>query len=439
MHDLDYTFEERFHDHMADMNSIPANATWAIVPTVGQVKFPQHDHSTWLSNSSSLVNYVCENNQLGESGGHGVMPQFYYIPVCEFPYINKGWMAHGEPGFGDVEFNDCSIFISESFGPGVYDQQCLTMIVLALIPSLACAWFVKLGNDAKKKPDVKWFFPMKPNLNEKLLCISVFVGVFHAIRCIDPSGYAGRLQIKNIHTLATGFCVAGPIHVGLMLVTSWITIIDGGKKKRAPRWARVLYNLGVWSSYASELGLGLLEYRMPALNDSGALDGAITGVKYLVSVLWCVVYCILCFLYGMRISNMLKGKGEINPQAKRIRKMCRLGTVGFFFGALVKVFGVFGREFKICQTVTPCDPIIELMIPIFVYFLQVRRANERKWLQPPPHPLLNQHFPTQFVSVWLPRWLALGAVPHRLHLSTCPKGKEGDDTFSRGSNWKKTV
>ena len=280
---------------------------------------------------------------------------------------------------------------------------------------------------------------MKPNLNEKLLCISVFVGVFHAIRCIDPSGYAGRLQIKNIHTLATGFCVAGPIHVGLMLVTSWITIIDGGKKKRAPRWARVLYNLGVWSSYASELGLGLLEYRMPALNDSGALDGAITGVKYLVSVLWCVVYCILCFLYGMRISNMLKGKGEINPQAKRIRKMCRLGTVGFFFGALVKVFGVFGREFKICQTVTPCDPIIELMIPIFVYFLQVRRANERKWLQPPPHPLLNQHFPTQFVSVWLPRWLALGAVPHRLHLSTCPKGKEGDDTFSRGSNWKKTV
>jgi len=74
-----------------------------------------------------------------------------------------------------------------------------------------------------------------PFLQDKMLSINIVIGVFHALRCIDPSGYANRLTLKNFHTVFTGMCVACPQHIGFLLVESWITIVDGGKNKKTPR------------------------------------------------------------------------------------------------------------------------------------------------------------------------------------------------------------
>ena len=36
-------------------------------------------------------------------GGGALPPHLMdYYPVCEWPYINKGWMNDGEEGFDDV-------------------------------------------------------------------------------------------------------------------------------------------------------------------------------------------------------------------------------------------------------------------------------------------------------------------------------------------------
>ena len=67
-----------------------------------------------------MVTYVCTM----ANGWH----YSEYDPVCVFPYINKGWMNDGEPGFDDVVFNDCSITLSQAMGPG-YNYKVSAVVV----------------------------------------------------------------------------------------------------------------------------------------------------------------------------------------------------------------------------------------------------------------------------------------------------------------------
>jgi len=166
-------------------------------------------------NVSALLDYVCVENRLGFAQ-HAA---YNYLPVCEFPWINKGWRDNGEPGFEDVVFDDCSITMGQALNN--YDSQCVTFIILSLIPVGLNIWFLKYTNECKmkKQQNKYWFMLKKPNINEKLLLLNVLLGLFHAFRCIDFLGYAMRLSLTTTHTISTGFCVAVPIHLGFLLVT----------------------------------------------------------------------------------------------------------------------------------------------------------------------------------------------------------------------------
>ena len=154
----------------------------------------------------------------------------------------------------------------------------------------------------------------------------------------------------------TAFCISAPFHLTFVMLQSWITIVDGGKSKRCPKWAWWLCKIGIVETYLVEISLGLLEYRRNgAQHNAGAIDGETSALKYTNGFIWAVVLGILTSIYGHRISSQLKGGKEPTPQFLKIRRMCRVATILLSFGALIKLAGIPVREGKVCQTVTPCS------------------------------------------------------------------------------------
>ena len=203
-----------------------------------------------------------------------------YYPICEFPYINSGWMNHGEPGFDDVKPDDCSITMAQAFGEGFneYDQKCFVYAAISFVPFLVCIYFLHVNNQLKeKKKRAKHFwFIKKPNLSEKLLYLNVLMTFFTVIFASDMDGYAGRLPLYSPYffsrTTCMGFMSATPSHLGVMLITAWITIVDGGKHKRTPTWALWLGRTQYIGQYIAEVIGGNLEYSLLPEYSGGMLS-----------------------------------------------------------------------------------------------------------------------------------------------------------------------
>jgi uncharacterized membrane protein YwzB len=168
--------------------------------TPGKVQ-PWHNQTSRFKNVTELIKYVCEDNLMGPTG-FGNAPQFTFQPICEFPFINKGWNDNGVPGMGDVVFNDCSITLADSIK--TYNQTCLIMVCIALFPTLLSCHFLRVLNYKKKPKDRNWhwFWLKKPNVSEQMLLLGIILGIAHTLRCIDVLGYAGRLTVMNEYTVS---------------------------------------------------------------------------------------------------------------------------------------------------------------------------------------------------------------------------------------------
>ncbi|GMI62711.1 hypothetical protein ScalyP_jg11159 [Parmales sp. scaly parma] len=292
----------------------------------------------------------------------------------------------GEPGYEDVVFNDCSILIADSL-PG-YEAQCTTFVIIALIPVFVSFMFLKTIDSNKKKSDKQklWYLPGvkgKLNLVERLIRINIVVGIAHALRCIDFCGYSGILDLSTSHTFFTGICVAGPMHTIFLLATSWVTIVDGGKSKKTPKWAKICFEVAKYSIYISEIFLGLAEMNTPAVADyAGAQDGRPSVIKYLFAAFWCLVYFVICFVYGRKIAQQLSmGTKEKSKENKKIERILKLTTFCLFFGFLLKFWGPFGRQKTlpsghtwINQQTIPCGVLPigggAVIIPFTIFVMQ---------------------------------------------------------------------
>jgi len=75
-----------------------------------------------------------------------------------------------------------------------------------------------------------------------------------------------------------------------MLVTAWITIIDGGKNKRTPPWAKWLGRFQYVGQYIAEVIGGNLEYVTgDGVNYAGGMNTYITYYKYWFNLQhWCI-------------------------------------------------------------------------------------------------------------------------------------------------------
>jgi len=202
-----------------------------------------------------------------------------------------------------------------------------------------------------QKKKNKYFFILKnPNLSEKLLLLNVLMTVFTVIFSTDMDGYAGRLPLFSwfflwSRTTCMGFMSAVPSHLGVMLVTAWITIIDGGKNKRTPPWALWFGRFQYVGQYIAEVIGGNLEYIVgPGSNYSGGMSTEVTYYKYWFNTQHWVCYLYLCLAYGRKISRQLKGsgdkKGKESAELKKIRKYARTGSVLYSLSILTRIGGI---------------------------------------------------------------------------------------------------
>jgi len=169
-----------------------------------------------------------------------------------------------------------------------------------------------------------------------------------------------------------GFCITAGIHIAIILVTGWITVIDGGKTKSTPKWAKWFSRFSYYGIYFSELAGGWFEYRVgDARKYYGALNGSVNGSKYIVMMFVCFTWGILSWVYGRKISVQLKsGNRKASPEEKRIKRYCyscaSLMTMGFFW-RLAFLPGKFG---KVVQAIPPCEFSFFSLLNVMLYMVQ---------------------------------------------------------------------
>jgi len=73
-----------------------------------------------------------------------------------------------------------------------------------------------------------------------------------------------------------GFCITAGIHVAIILVIGWVTVIDGGKNHATPLWMKWFGRFSYVGIYFSEMVGGYMEYRVGKVSEREmATDGYI--------------------------------------------------------------------------------------------------------------------------------------------------------------------
>ena len=186
---------------------------------MGSNAFP-NSYAGNFTSGSELYDYFCVG---GRPDGEKVKP------VCEFPYTNAGWLHDNQTGFNDVVLGDCSITYADSMG-GFYGIKCLIFGLINFVSLCICLQYLYVLRSRRIMTKRK-----KRNLMENLTIINLCISTLHLICCIDYNAYRGTYTYL-FKSVLQGAIAALFIIVGGSLITSWVSVIDGGKAKTTPKW-----------------------------------------------------------------------------------------------------------------------------------------------------------------------------------------------------------
>ena len=196
------------------------------------------------------------------------------------------------------------------------------------------------------------------NVSEKICLLNCLMAFLQTCLSVDVLGYADRIDVVWLAILQE-FIACCLLCVPIMLVTSWIGIVEGqfpsntrndnmdnvsgseGEARKlaqgdnssnsnsninsgsdalipkTPLWANVTSRVSIFVAFTSYIGLGYYETISPKIDSEikgqglptgyghGAFDGSINILKCVFFVLIVFVYIALCFMYGSRISKLL--------------------------------------------------------------------------------------------------------------------------------------
>jgi hypothetical protein len=278
-------------------------------------------------------------------------------------------MNDGQPGFDDVVFNDCSITLSKALGSS-YDIKSVVYFAISAIIFAANWKCLKITND-NRKDSARNYYAIIPKRTRTVADKVLLWGMFHSANClvfaVDMDGYAGRLPWA-VHE----FCLmvmTGPAPSAIIveLVNSWITIVDGGKSKKTPQWAKYVarFELSLYMIVTIlDIVLGFTSPLARRYSTGYDVTFGSTFTSYFKGQFQ-MIYTGLLIVYGRKISASLKTADKKDaPESsavKKIKKYIRVMTFISIPTLAVRVWAwtdsgcIYTDE--LCKTynqVTPC-------------------------------------------------------------------------------------
>mmetsp|Transcript_15976 Transcript_15976/g.29902 ORF Transcript_15976/g.29902 Transcript_15976/m.29902 type:complete len:434 (-) Transcript_15976:89-1390(-) len=304
-----------------------------------------------FDNVSALIEYVCTQPRPLSTD---------YVPVCPFPYVNRGWLGslEGDDFEGaqalqlkesdlydismfdtDVVFDDCSMNMSEALG-SKYAMKCGMYLLMSLIPTVLSCSFLRtmyLTKLAKNKGKGK---KQALNMSEKMCILNIFIGFFTCILMIDIDSYNGFMNLEYWRPIFLGLVGGSMYHIMVMLVTNWVGIIDAAMSKKKPAWSENFGLFTIVSCYLVEIVFGYLEFHVgPSSHLEAASNGNMRAFKYLYTSLLVLIWTAIGVRYGLKLSATLKSgaKDGPNPQLRKIQKYIFALALGSSLGAMQKL------------------------------------------------------------------------------------------------------
>jgi hypothetical protein len=115
--------------------------------------------------------------------------------------------------------------------------------------------------------------------------------------------------------------LASLVSLLVILVRSWVTVIDGGKAKVTPKWVNVVGAASLCAFWSFEVGGGIVEWVMVDSVDGG-FNGSVNALRGFAFSLNCLMWVVVCMHYYLKISGML-AKGGASAGAKSIHKLSK--------------------------------------------------------------------------------------------------------------------
>jgi len=361
---------------------------------------PIHAHSfnqtyRFGGNASALVSYVCstvKQNPLVEWAKSGkiseersVNPDYHdnynFEPFCPFPFINKGWAADGKESSEDIVMNDCSLTWAETTD-GAYQKKCAIYSIVACLPLFWCLSHLRIFylnkvrtiKNKKRHPSMFGIFSRHPNINEQMCWLGVWISVIHTVMCTDIDAWStGNLMLKQ---LLMAWLTASIVHILVLLVSSWITIIDAGTTRITPPWCQKLVYFSYFGIYVFETVCGQLMRVVGKAKDYDCYSSAeVTFAKSIMFVLLVTVWGCLAYVYGLRIKNQLENvndNSQLTNEQKKISKWlrttCRLCFLGFWWKTL-PLISFSGRAWTF-YGIPPCKVSMFAFVNVGIFVTQ---------------------------------------------------------------------
>ena len=314
-----------------------------------------------FTTSEELIKFMCT-------------PDPKYAPLCQFPYINAGWNTVIDGGadpkgvYPDLVLNDCSITWADAVGSRYSILQAIYAAISAIIFLVSLRWLyllraLRVSKGGKDKD--------KMNVGEKLSLLNCSASIIiFLISAIDQMSWRDTLPYI-VNSAMTGFAASVMCSIAITLVTSWITIVDGGKSKVTPPWALYLSRFCISFITFDETCGALIETAVVMSRYAGSFSGRINAAKSLLAACVYFVYGFTCIFYGNKIGKALGAAGaEKGGPTAVIRRYCLIALVCLMLGVMYKlVFGIGRASSDYIYEMPPCSGFIYVNIVYILLFV----------------------------------------------------------------------
>ena len=195
------------------------------------------------------------------------------------------------------------------------------------------------------------------------------MGFVHVITCLDSDSYSGVVPYLMVSSFK-GIGSACSMTIVILMVRSWVTIVDSGKAQVEPRWCALSGKFSIFWIFFGEVVFSFVESLVGPSAGHGGFDGTMNAIKSMMMAFVLLYYFGLCFHYARKISKAIGAGGSGNDATKVIKKYCRICMFGMSMGLLFKFGMTATRVGKTIWVPPPCAGKTVDPVSIIYFFVQ---------------------------------------------------------------------